>query len=202
MERLHVEIITLFLITPIFLLSCDSEPTFYSEKMRDGQIISLRNGLTHFYANESQFLSDIPMSLRCNYSFLSTADSIYQTDKEYFIEGYDDRYIGLWEKASFGDWISEYGLTPNQEYYCSWLKYVIYVPILTNADYIPIFPMENMGHVSWTDKPCFDTEFQNDYPKEILYTYVRYIGYDNNKKGIYKEIPNLNKLVWKLKLKN
>lgn len=190
-------------ITPAFVsilamifTSCD-EPDIISATMVDGQNILLRSEDIHFYDSESEFMACPVINIPCDYSFLSGNENQFQTGREYCLEGYDDRFLILWEKASFGDWISDYGLIPNEEYYCAWLKYVLYLPALKDADYIPVFPMDNMGHVSWTDKRCFDIEYKKVYPKEILYTYVRYIGYDQNKKGIYKEIPKINKLVWK-----
>lgn len=181
--------------------SCD-EPDNLSVTMADGQKIILTSDIPRFYESESEFVSNTPINILCEYSFLSNNENAYDVGKKYEIDGFDDRFIGKWEKASFGNWIADYGLIPNKEYYCAWIKYVLYLPTQSNADYIPIFPMGNMGYVSWTDRPCFDVEYKKGYPKEILYTYVRYIGYDENKKGIYKEIPTLNKIVWNFTLKN
>lgn len=201
MDKLTFIIPAYVTILTLFFTSCD-EPDVISTTMADGQKIILRSEDTHFYDSESEFMTCPVINIPCDYSFLSLNENQFQIGEEYCVEGYDDRFLTLWEKASFGDWIADYGLIPNKEYYCAWLKYVLYLPVSSDADYIPVFPMHNMGHVSWTDKPCFDVEYKKGYPKEIIYTYVRYIGYDNNKKGIYKEIPTLNKIVWKFTLKN
>lgn len=194
--------IILLISLHLAITSCDGPDNLLHETMDDGQKIILKNDASHYYESEDQFLSDIPVNIPCDYSFLSKDEGQYEINVNYSIDGYDDRFIGAWEKATFGDWITEYGLIPNKEYYSAWIKYIVYLPISDNADYIPVFPMGNMGYVSWTNRPCFDVEYKKGFPKEILYTYVRYIGYDQNKKGIYKEIPKLNNLIWKFTLKD
>lgn len=201
MNRLAFIIQLFAIVLTTTFASCD-EPDNLSITMSDGQKIILKNETPCFYESESEFVSNTPINIPCEYSFLSNNGNAYYVGGKYQIGGFDDRFIGQWEKASFGNWIADYGLIPNKEYYCAWIKYVLYLPIQDNADYIPIFPMENMGYVSWTERPCFDVEYRKGYPKEIIYTYVRYIGYDENKIGTYKEIPTLNKLIWNFTLKD
>lgn len=190
------------LITSVINLTCSHNEIELSLEMKDGTTIKLNDDKSKVYRNKESFLLDSPPVWTCNYSFLSFCNIPIEIDEKYTLYGYDDRFIGLWEKASFGKWIEDYGLNSTEEYYCAWIKYVIYLPYYQNAYYTPIMPLNSMGFVNYTDKPCFDVEYEKGFPKEVMYTYVRYIGYDINKNGLYKEIPDLNQIIWNFSVKN
>lgn len=93
-------------------------------EMADGNRITLSNNEIVYYSNESDFLHSYMSIFPCKYSFISNNNGPYLQDESYSIEGYDDRFIGYWEKAKFGDWIKKYGLEPNKVFYCATIKYV------------------------------------------------------------------------------
>lgn len=190
------------LITIVIHTGCTHNEEDLPIHMNDGFTFKLSSLESIFYKSKESFVSDCPSFWTCNYSFLSHIDEQFVIDNTYSISGYDDQFIMKWEKARFGNWIREYGLNPNEEYYCAWIKYVIYLPHNVNSYYTPVKPLNNMGFISNTDRPGFDAEYRKGYPKEVIYTFVRYIGYDINKNGIYKEIPNLNIIIWNFTIKN
>lgn len=191
---------SIILLLMLGVLSCTRNEIYQSIEMKDGTTIKLKNDKVKVYSNKESFLLDCPPVFTCNYSFLSRIDTSFELDRKYSISGYDDRFIGLWEKASFGKWIEEYGLNSNEEYYCGWIKYVIYLPYHQDAYYTPVMPLDSMGFVYIINKPCFDVEYLKGYPKEVMYTYIRYIGYDMSKNGLYQEIPDLNPIIWNFSL--
>lgn len=166
--------------------------------MADGVTITLRNDSISYYGDEQDFLHSITFAFKSDYSFLSPHNGPYLPGNKYSIDGYDDRFIGLWERVKFGDWIRNYGLIPNKTYYCSTIKYVVYLPNLSyESEYLPVLPLNDMGYIPWRKKRMFEIEYGKHFPKCIFYTGTKYIGYDENRKGIYKELPTINKLVWK-----
>lgn len=187
-----------------FFSSCKAdEPTSNVIKMRDGNTIVFNHETIIFYENEYDFLHSVDFRFNCEYSFISNNYGPYVTDENYSITGYDDRFIGSWEKVIFGEWITKYGLEPNKLYYCATIKYVIYLPkLLFEEEYIPVLPLKYMGYTTWTLNNSFDIEFKSEYPRYVFYSGFRYIGYDENRQGIYFELPTINnKLIWTFSVK-
>lgn len=185
----------------VILQSCSKEDDL-PLVMADGNKITLSNNKIVYYGNESDFLHSYTSLFPCKYTFISNNKGPYLREESYSIEGYDDRFIGYWEKAKFGDWIKKYGLEPDKVFYCATIKYVSYVPIpLPNEDYIPIMPLNNMGYSPWTTNKSFDIDYRIQFPKYLFYTCLRYIGYDDKLAGVYIELPLTNKLIWNFTVK-
>ncbi|MDE6020803.1 MAG: hypothetical protein K2H01_07410, partial [Ruminococcus sp.] len=185
-------------IVIIFILcqGCDTEDDL-SLVMKDGTKIKLQSEDVILYSDEEDFLNSYTFLFPCTYSFISNNNGPYLLNSSYSIEGYDDKFIGAWEKVKFNDWIIKYGLEPNKIYYCATVKYVIYLPVpLLNEEYIPIMPLTNMGYSPWSIKKSFDIVYKTHYPKYIFFTCLRYVGYNDHFEGIYKVLPLTNKLIW------
>lgn len=162
--------------------------------MTDGVNIKTSSDEPYFYDTKESFFYAPPF-WNTDYNFISSDSLIYNVGDFCQVNGYDDRFVGLWEKVRFGEWVSEYDLDSTKEYFCAWIKYVKYVPILSDSTYLPVLPMSNMGFIPWNHRKVFDIEYQQGWPKEVFYTYIRYIGYDNNRKGLYMELPT-NNIIW------
>lgn len=180
----------------ILCQGCDTKDDL-SLVMKDGTKINLQSEDVILYSDEVDFLNSYTFLFPCVYSFISNNNGPYLLNSSYSIEGYDDKFIGAWEKVKFNDWIIKYGLEPNKIYYCATVKYVIYLPVpLLNEEYIPIMPLTNMGYSPWSIHQSFDIEYKTHYPKYIFFTYLRYVGYNDHFEGIYKVLPLTNKLIW------
>lgn len=199
-RNIALEILSALVIL-VISQACSKDDDFPLE-MADGNRITLSNDEIVYYSNESDFLHSYMSIFPCKYSFISNNNGPYLQDESYSIEGYDDRFIGYWEKAKFGDWIKKYGLEPNKVFYCATIKYVSYMPIpLSGEEYIPVMPLDNMGYSPWTSNRSFDIDYSNQYPKYIFYTCFRYIGYNDKLAGVYIDLPLTNKLIWNFTVK-
>lgn len=193
--RLSIAFVGKLLILMI-LLACNNNDDLRLN-MADGNQIHVISDKIVNYANESDFLHSYAPVGRCKYSFHSNNKGPYLQGEVYSIQGYDDRFIGYWEKAKFGDWIKKYGLEPSKTYYCATIKYVIYMPIPpANEEYLPFLPLNEMGYSPWTSQRSFETEYGDNYPKCVFCTYFRYIGYNENLAGVYMTLPLTDKLIW------
>lgn len=199
-RNIALEILSALVIL-VISQACSKDDDFPLE-MADGNRIILSSDEIVYYSNESDFLHSYTSIFPCKYSFISNNNGPYLQDESYSIEGYDDRFIGYWEKAKFGDWIKKYGLEPNKVFYCATIKYVSYMPIpLSEEEYIPVMPLDNMGYSPWTSNRSFDIDYSNQYPKYIFYTCFRYIGYNDKLAGVYIDLPLTNKLIWNFTVK-
>lgn len=189
---------TIAIYISIFLLSsCDEPSKSRKLTMKDGNTIYIHNDTIAYYDNESDFVHSVAFLYNSPYSFSSQNTGPYLVGDKYSINGYDDRFFGIWERVKFGDWIENYGLNSDTIYYCTTIKYVIYLPLLPEAqNYVPVFPMNEMGFSPWSKRRTFEVDTQINYPKCVLYTGIRFIGYDEDRNGIYQEIPKIN-LIWK-----
>lgn len=199
-RNVTIEILSALVIL-IISQACSKDDDFPLE-MADGNRIILSSNEVVYYGNESDFLHSYKSLFPCKYSFISNNNGPYLQDESYSVERYDDRFIGYWEKAKFGDWIKKYGLEPNKVFYCATIKYVVYMPIpLSGEEYLPVMPLDNMGYSPWTSNRSFDIDYDNQYPKYIFYTCFRYIGYNDKLSGVYIELPITNKLIWNFTVK-
>ncbi len=205
-ENLKVIAIPLTLLLLCFtLVSChqtDNDEALRRE-MKDGNTLQLINEDVRFYGSESDFYSAVNFYFHHSYSYNTNNTGPYKLGCDYSLYGYDDKFVGGWEMCMFGNWIKEYGLQPNKIYYCATIKYTTYLPILSDGDYVPNPPFDNLGYISNKSNRMFDVEFKKDYPMYAFYTGSRYIGYDTNREGIYLELPNLkNNLIWNFTIAN
>ena len=177
------------------LASCgkDREPGIV---MLDGREVYLSTDRVMHYDDEEAFCLAFTFDFPTMYSCLTNNVGPYEAGVEYSIEGFDDKFIGWWEKATFGEWAKKYGLIPGRIYYCATIKYVAYVPRLEDMDYVPRKPFDNVGYTSVTSDRFFITGGVYRTPYEKFETAFRYIGYDESRHGIYKELPLTNKMIW------
>lgn len=186
------------------LNSCSESPSNLYIKMKDGNVISLRQDNEVYYETEDEFQRGLSFGFRMNYSFLANSIVNLMPDSTINIVGYDDRYLGLWEKASFGNWIKDYGLESNKSYYIASCVYVIYLPLAPDGYYL--FPMpesqDSIGFVPSLGYKGSIVETDKSAGFSIARSGSRYIGYDDNGNIIALEIPQLNKkITWKFLIK-
>ena len=188
----------------VILSSCSEDSFDLSTKMKDGNTITLRNDNVIHYDTQEEFQKGLSFVFSMSYSFLANNHVCLVPDSTVCIIGYDDRYIGLWEKASFGNWIEKYGLQPNKSYYVASCIYVIYLPLPPNGYYL--FPIAcNYGSIGLVP-PLGNTGAIVSYNKSIGLSICksgsRYIGYDENGNLIAQEIPQLkNYITWNFFIK-
>lgn len=184
--------------------SCSESPSNLYIKMNDGNVISLRQDKEVYYETENEFQCGLSFGFNMNYSFLANNNVNLVPDSTISIMGYDDRYLGLWEKASFGNWIENYGLEPNKSYYIASCVYVIYLPLAPDGYYL--FPIANsqdsIGFVPSLGYKGAIVKTDKAAGISIVRSGCRYIGYDENGDLIAQEIPKLNNnITWKFFIK-
>lgn len=188
----------------IFLNSCSEPPSNLHIKMKDGNVISLIHDKEVYYETEDEFQRGLSFGFKMNYSFLANSNVSLIPDSTINIVGYDDRFLGLWEMASFGNWIKNYGLESNKTYYIASCVYVIYLPLAPEGYYLfpiaeshdPIGFVPSLGYKGSIVKTDKSAGFS------IVRSGSRYIGYDDNGNLIALEIPQLNNNIsWKFLIK-
>ena len=190
----------LFLLTALIVISCDSNP--YSITMQDGMTIQYVS-TPKYYSTEDDFVHDVAFDFPHPYDYAMPQHIDYVQDSIYTVHGYNQTFIGHWEKAKFGDWIKAYGLVPKQYYYVATKVYAKYISM--PQDELWIYPKLR---TPITHKPLYvGVERNKEKHACALFTGIRYIGYDSNGKGIYVEIPSFddkgdNQLTWKFSIDN
>lgn len=195
MTRVIIRVMTMMCIVYTFA-SCekDKDPGI---TMVDGRVVHLSTDKVTHYDTEEAFCMAFTFDFPTMYSCLTDNLGPYDDGVDYSIVGFDDKFIGWWEKATFGEWAKEYGLTPGRTYYCATIKYVAYVPQSDEIGYIPIGPFDNVGYTPWsTDSRGYFISLVTNTPYKAFETYFRYIGYDESRQGTYKELPSTNRIVW------
>ena len=165
--------------------------------MNDGTTIEVET-VVKFYNTEDDFIHSTSFNFHKDYAFYPKAEFEYNLYKSYELSGYAQNFIGDWEMAQFGEWITKYGLIPHYTYYVCTKTYVQYVSLPPQGYMIvPKFSKENMGFCPNIKDNTFLT--LNDYKNNtsILITGVRFIGYDSSYKSINTELPTLNNIIWK-----
>lgn len=195
----------LFLIIIVAFNSCNSTLDTFPVKMQDGMTISVNSSIK-YYPDEESFVHDVSFSVPRQYEYFNVEKFEYVEDSTYVAEGHDQSFIGYWEKATFGDWIKEYGLVPQTVYYVATKIYTKNITMPQDGlEIVPKWGSPLMGYCPNTEYTTFKVNNNKEQHVSTLYTGVKYIGYDSKGKGIYKEIPSLNinqKITWKFLIQN
>ena len=194
------KVIHIFLTVLVVICSCAPDTDIYSVTMHDGKTVTV-NTSQKYYSGENEFAHRVSFSFPRSYDYSVMEKLEYVEDSSYVVNGYDQFFIGCWEKAVFGEWIRNYGLVPNKVYYVATKVYVKCVS--RPQDGLMIVPKYGglfMGYRPDVEPRTFWVD-NKDRQASVFTTGVRYIGYDSDGNGIYKEIPSLSnnknqKLVW------
>ena len=190
----------LFLLAAFIVISCNSNP--YTITMQDGVTIQYVS-TPKYYSTEDDFVHDVAFDFPHPYNYAMPQHIDYVQDSIYTIHGYNQTFIGHWERAKFGDWIKAYGLVPEQNYYVATKVYAKYISM--PQDELSIYPKLR---TPITHKPLYvGVEHNKEKQACALFAGVRYIGYDTKGKGIYMEIPFFankgdDQLTWKISVEN
>lgn len=180
---------------------CSSEPKFNKIPMKDGNTIEI-NGNKRFYSSENEFVHGVSFSFQRQYNFTNVEQIDYSDIREYTVFDFNQFFVGFWEIAEFGNWISQYGLTPNAPYYVATKVYVKFISSPPSGlRIIPKYGGEYMGYCPDIIHKTFRVYNDSNENLNILTTGIRYIGYDSNKEPVEICIPsfvdnNINKLTW------
>lgn len=183
------------------LCSCNSEEEFCEITMADGNIINV-DSTRKYYSTEEEFVHSVSFSFPRQYNVTSCEQIEYSNYQEYTVYGYDQFFIGCWEKAEFGDWITQYGLIPHTTYYVSTIIYVKYISETPKGlRIVPKFGGEYMGYCPDIIPNTFRVYQDSNEKYNVLTTGIRHVGYDLNRNSVKVSLPsfidnNKNKLTW------
>ncbi len=185
------------LLLPLFFISCDSEGNTTCVTMKDGVTIEVETSIK-YYNTEEDFIHSISFNFHKDFAFYPKIEFEYRPNEEYELSGYSQKFIGCWEKAQFGEWITQYGLSPYLTYYVCTKTYVQYVS-LPPEDYmiVPKLSNDNMGVCPNIGSKTFLALNDNKKQTSTLITGVRFIGYDSHQETVNIELPQLNNIIWK-----
>lgn len=185
------------IITMIYMASCcETHDDFIH--MNDGNRIRLSSKNCTYYPTYQSFVENVNFNFPVFKSFISSSKPICTGQNSFELYGHEDEGIGWWEKATFGEWIEEYGLKSNNTYYCATIVYINYIDRQPKLiDYWPVKGNINVGYIPGNPNQSFDIDMNNRYPKIVFRTGVRFIGYKDTYNGIYLRIPSINNIIWK-----
>jgi hypothetical protein len=167
--------------------------------MQDGFVITI-NKTTKYYPTEEDFFHNVRTDFPHTYMIENVEKMEYEENKHYEVIGYNQDFVGCWEKAKFGNWAENYGLTPNKIYYVSTKLYAKYVSKPDNTLMIvPEKGLQNMGYCPGLNDKTFCVEQDNVTNTNILTTSTRFIGYNSEGNHVQCTINSFtnNKLIWK-----
>lgn len=189
---------SLIIFTIMIFSSCDSSiDEIVHLSMKDGQIIGVISRAKE-YASEDLFVHSV--SLPKSYIPHNTENLNYVLGDKYELYDYDDVFTIGWEKSIFGEWASNYGLIPGEEYYTATNVYVKYLsPTPTGLAIYPKVDNDNMGYIPGVDKKTFLLTTDKETSARILQTCEKCVVYNKNGELINISINNLKtKLIWKI----
>ena len=190
----------IFMLFAFIMFSCSNEDNDTERHiMKDGKVVYTYPDVK-FYGDKESFRDAVLENREHNDSVKDDLerhkDSLYGYNGEL---KYDK-----WEKAKFGSWISDYGLTPGAVYFVSAVKVLKYIPatyedwVVTgeyfthDEDSIGAYADYNNGKVGFVLNPNMS------YGYYEATTFVKCISYDveGNTVGVYFPVSP-DKLKWK-----
>lgn len=200
-----MKLIFCLILIMLMLCSCETKDDSIRVTMEDGQSIVVSSS-PKYYPNEDEFVHSVSFSFPRSYIPGHAEEINYLNESEGSVSGYDQSFIGAWEIARFGDWIKEYGLKPNNNYYVAtkvYAKYVSQPP--RGLRLVPKYEGDFMGYCPNVEPKTFLVNKLSQTEDIALLTGYRYIGYNSERETVNIEIPsfiNNNNLIWKFLIRD